>query len=67
MGEQFSSTLCMLYHLYCNSTPKLTYLFLSILAVFDWKINQNSCRKAELQVVVGLALYELSRERSKTD
>lgn len=45
----------------------LTNLFPSILAVFDWKINKNSCSKAELQVVVGLSLYELLRETSKTD
>ena len=35
--------------------------------MFDRKINKKSCSRAELQVVVGLALYELSRERGKTD
>ena len=45
----------------------LTYLFLPVLTVFDWKINENSCSRAELQVVVGLALYELSIESSRTN
>ena len=44
----------------------LFYLFSSILTVHEWKINKSSCSRAELQVVVGVTLYELSRERSKT-
>ena len=46
-----------------RNISRLTYLFLLALTVFDWKINENSCSRAELQVVVSLSLYELSRER----
>ena len=51
------------FHLTAFLNECLVYLFPSILTVFEWKIKKKSCSRTELQVVVSLTLYELSKEK----